>query len=61
VAIDLSSNATAGVQFDVDLGWSPSAGTSAETIAVGALVSKLIQPGSPPQFARTPATRRPAC
>jgi hypothetical protein len=61
VAIDLSSNATAGVQFDVDLGWSPSSGTSAETIAVGALVSKLIQPGSPPQFARAPATRRPAC
>jgi len=50
LAIDLSSNATAGVQFDVDRGWSASSGTIAETITIEALVSKLIQPGSAPRL-----------
>ena len=52
VAVDLTSNPTANVAFDIDRGWSPQAGTIAGPIELQAVVSTLIQPG------RAPSKRR---
>jgi hypothetical protein len=59
VLIDLSGNPEAGVNFDINRGWSWKQGTAAQIIHPSTFVSALIQPGSSPRHPSPIASRKP--